>query len=171
MLACFIGYFDVTAGRRILDQNGIPNYEFPEDAARTLAAVYEYEQFRERPSKPTKYFDVNLQEARKIIEKVRTKGRRYVPEIEALRLLKSYGFPLPKYGLAKTVEEAKRIAEKIGYPVALKIASPDIIHKFDVGGVELNLKNENEVKKAYSTIMERVRASSPSAEIWGVNVE
>jgi len=171
VLACFIGYFDVTGGRKILDENGIPNYEFPEDAARTLAAVYEYERFRERPRKPARRFAVNAKEARKVIEEVRKEGRKYVPEIAALQVLDAYGFSLPKYGLAKNPEEARRVARKIGYPVVLKIASPDIIHKFDAGGVELNLKNAKELTKAYSKIMRRVKERNPKAEISGVNVE
>ena len=171
ILACFIGYFDVTGGRRILDENGIPNYEFPEDAARTLAAVYEYEKFRERPRKPVRKFAVKTERARKIIEKVKKEGRKYVPELEALHILHAYGFTLPKSSLGKNVEEAKRIARKIGYPVVLKVASPDIIHKFDAGGVELNLRNATELNKAYSRIMQRVKEGNPKAEILGVIVE
>ncbi len=171
VLACFIGYFDVTSGRRILDENGIPNYEFPEDAARTLATIYEYDRSREKLRKQVRRFDVDVKKARRIIEKARREGRRYVPEIEALQLLKLYGFPVPKYGLARSQEEAERIANSIGYPTALKIASPDIIHKFDAGGVELSLEDASDVKRAYSRIMERVKTSNPNAEIWGVNVE
>ncbi len=171
VLACFIGYFDVTGGRRILDENGIPNYEFPEDAARTLAAVYGYEKFRERPRKPARKFVVNAKKARSVIEKIRKEGRTYVPEIQALQILEAYGFSLPKYGLAKSAEEAKRVAKKIGYPVVLKIASPDIVHKFDAGGVELNLKTASELARAYSRILGRVKERYPEAEVSGVNVE
>lgn len=171
VLACFIGYFDVTVGRKILAEHGIPNYEFPEDPARTLAAIYDYERFRERPRKPVRKFDVNLIKAKSIIGKASRQGRKYVPEIEALQLLKVYGFSLPKYSLARSPQEAKQIAAKIGYPIVLKIASPDIIHKFDAVGVEINLQDEDELLEAYSRILERVRGSNPDAEIWGVNVE
>jgi len=82
-----------------------------------------------------------------------------------------YGIPVTKFGVAKTVEEAVKLAEEIGYPVVLKVVSPDVIHKFDVGGVVLNLKGPEEVRKAFNQILENVRGHMPNAKVLGVTVQ
>ena len=92
-------------------------------------------------------------------------------EVEAKELAKKYGIPVPRGGLAKNVDEALKIAEEIGYPVVLKIVSPDILHKTDVGGVKVGISSPEELKKAFEEIMENVKKNKPDAKIVGILVE
>jgi acyl-CoA synthetase (NDP forming) len=98
-------------------------------------------------------------------------GRKYLLEPEAKMLCMEYGVPVTRFKVAGTPEEAVKFAEGIGYPVVLKIVSPDIIHKFDVGGVILNLKDASEVKDAYQSIVKNVKKHKPDAKILGVLVQ
>ena len=101
----------------------------------------------------------------------RRQGRKFLLEPEAKTVCMKYGIPVTKFGVAKTVEEAVKLAEEIGYPVVLKVVSPDVIHKFDVGGVVLNLKSPEEVRKAFNQILENVRRHMPNAKVLGVTVQ
>jgi len=112
-----------------------------------------------------------LEGVRKIINRALEEGRSKLLEHEAYRILELYGLPSPKYGLATSVEEAVEIANKIGYPVVLKIVSPDIVHKSDVGGVILNLNKSEEVREAFKRIMSNVKEKAPNARITGVLVQ
>ncbi len=109
--------------------------------------------------------------AEKVIKSAIEEGRKKLLEHEAYQILEAYGLPIPKYGLAKSEKEAVKIAEDIGYPVVLKIVSPDIVHKSDVGGVILNLNSKGDVKKAYNTIIENVKRHAPNARIAGILVQ
>jgi acetyl-CoA synthetase (ADP-forming) len=106
-----------------------------------------------------------------IIAEARKEGRKYLMENEAKTICMEYGIPVTKFKLAKSEDEAIKAAEEIGFPVALKIVSPDIIHKSDVGGVMLNLKNAKDVEVAYRQIMENIRRHRSDAKIIGVTVQ
>lgn len=106
-----------------------------------------------------------------IISKVRGEGRKFLLEPEAKAICMEYGIPVTKFEVASSEDEAVKFAEEIGYPIVLKIVSPDVIHKFDVGGVILNLKSAEEVRKAYNQIIENVRKHKPNARILGVTVQ
>ncbi len=108
---------------------------------------------------------------KEIIEAARREGRRKLLEHEALSLVKAYGVPVPEFRLAKSVEEAVKAAKEIGFPLVLKVVSPDIVHKSDVGGVILNVNTEEEVVKAFNTIMTNVPKKAPGARIVGVLVQ
>jgi len=97
-------------------------------------------------------------------------GRAFIPEVETISFLHSYGLPVPNGTLATTGDEAVRIADEIGYPVVLKVVSEQVIHKSDVKGVELNISNAQEVKAAYDRIHHNVKASVPDAHITGIYV-
>ncbi|MDH7592911.1 MAG: acetate--CoA ligase family protein [Methanomicrobiales archaeon] len=97
--------------------------------------------------------------------------RRYVSGLEAYALLQSYGIPVPRHGIAKDEDEAVRIAEEIGYPVVLKVVSPQIVHKSDIGGVVLGVANPQGVRTAYKQILSAVTANASGAEITGILVE
>ena len=103
-----------------------------------------------------------------IFEEARKRGRTYLLEPEAKTVCMEYGIPVTKFRVAKNTEEAVRFAEETGYPVVLKIVSPDIIHKFDVGGVILDLKSSKEVKDAYKRMLVNVKKHKPDAKIVGV---
>jgi acyl-CoA synthetase (NDP forming) len=98
-------------------------------------------------------------------------GRSYLLEPEAKMVCMEYGIPVTRFKVALTSDEAVKFAEEIGYPVVLKIVSPDVIHKFDVGGVALNLKTLSEVKDAYEKILKNVKKHKPNAKIIGVLVQ
>ncbi len=106
-----------------------------------------------------------------IIEKAYEKGRKFLLEPEAKTVCMEYGIPVTKFKVAKDEAEAVKFAEELGYPVVLKIVSPDIIHKSDVGGVIIGLKTAADVEKAYTQILENVKKHSPKAEIVGVLVQ
>jgi acyl-CoA synthetase (NDP forming) len=106
-----------------------------------------------------------------IFEKAKKEGRLILTEYESKKLLKQVGIPVVETRLAKTQKETVLMSQKIGFPVVLKIASPDVIHKSDSGGVKLSLNNVAGVKKAYGEIMERVRELYPNAVINGITVQ
>jgi acyl-CoA synthetase (NDP forming) len=106
-----------------------------------------------------------------VFAQAKKEGRNYLLEPEAKMVCMEYGIPVPRFKVALTYDEAIKFAEGIGYPVVLKIVSPDIIHKFDIGGVALNLKNSSEVKNAYENILTNVKRHKPNAKIVGVLVQ
>jgi len=106
-----------------------------------------------------------------IFEKAKKEGRSILTEFESKKLLKQVGIPMVETKLAKTQEEAVSLSRKIGFPVALKIASPDVIHKSESGGVKLGLNNIAQVKTAYKEIMKSVNQQYPGAVIQGVSVQ
>jgi acetyl-CoA synthetase (ADP-forming) len=107
----------------------------------------------------------------KIFEEAHRQGRKFLLEPEAKAVCMEYGIPVTKFRVAKTVDEAVKFAEEIGYPVVLKIVSPDVIHKFDVGGVVLNLQSRGEVQKAFNQILESVKRHVPNVKILGITVQ
>lgn len=172
VLTSFMALEDIGPVARILEEAGIPNYRFPEAAARALAEMVRYMDWVHRPRTPIRIFDdVDREAAQAIIAKARQEGRTFLPEPEAHAVLRAYGFPTIPGRLAVTEDDAVQAAEEIGYPVVLKVVSPQIIHKFDVGGVELNLQNEADVRRAFQGIHARVQAAMPKADIWGVYVQ
>ena len=112
-----------------------------------------------------------MKKVSEIFEKARNEKRKYLLESEAKTVCVEYGIPVTKFMIAKTEDEAVKSADKLGYPVVLKIVSPDVIHKFDVGGVILNLKSSLEVRKAYSQILSNVRKHKAKAKITGILVQ
>ncbi|MCX8184679.1 MAG: acetate--CoA ligase family protein [Sulfolobales archaeon] len=112
-----------------------------------------------------------MREAREIVEKAKLEGRRKLLEHESMRLCELYGLPVAKYGLATSEKEAVAIAREIGFPVVLKVVSPDISHKTDVGGVVLGINSVGEVSDAYKTIVANVAARAPGSRISGILVQ
>lgn len=108
---------------------------------------------------------------RELIKNVLNEGRSRLYDHEAFKLLELSGFPVPKSGLAKGVDDAVGIAESIGYPVVLKIVSPQVIHKSDVGGVLLNINSPSEVKEGFNKIIGNINKHIPNAEVYGVLVQ
>ena len=107
----------------------------------------------------------------KIFEHARIEGRKFLLEFEAKTVCKDYGIPVTKLKIAKTAEQAGKYSKEIGYPTVFKIISPDVIHKFDVGGVILNINNKKEAKNAFNQIIENVKKHNRNAKIYGVLVQ
>ncbi len=171
VLACFMGEARIEAGIEILWQYSVPNYPFPERVAGALAAMSAYRRERERPIFEVQPCDVCIPRVRELFDRVRADGRVSIGDAEAWAVLESYGFTVPRSRLAKTPEKAIEIAEEIGYPVVLKVASPDILHKTDVGGVKLGLRSPDDVRDAFDLIVYRAGRYVPDARIWGCQVQ
>jgi acyl-CoA synthetase (NDP forming) len=112
-----------------------------------------------------------MSQVSEIFVQARNEKRKFLLETEAKNVCAQYGIPVTKFLVAKTAEEAVRFAEKIGYPLVMKIVSPDVVHKFDVGGVMINLKTPKEIESAYKKILASVKKHNPKARIVGVTVQ
>jgi acyl-CoA synthetase (NDP forming) len=112
-----------------------------------------------------------MKAASQILSKVVKEGRKYLLETEAKTVCMEYGIPITKFKLAKNEAETVKFAEEIGYPIVLKIVSPDIIHKSDAGGVVVDLKTAKDVRNAYKQILENIKRHKADAEIVGVLVQ
>lgn len=172
LLASFMGIVDVSVGVRLLEMAGIPHYRFPEAAVRALSKMHFYQdKWLSRPRTHVKTYPVQTDLVKKIFAEVRAQGRAYLPEVEALKVFGAYGFPILRSHLAKTEEDAIRIAKEIGFPVALKVASPKIVHKLDAGGVTLHLKDENALIAAYRKMVATVQLIVSKEDLWGIEVQ
>ena len=171
ILGVFMGEERAKAGEDVLISYNVPNYKFPEQAARAFAAMRDYIAARDRPEPEYVHFDVDKATVRKVFDQVLAEGRVSVGEAEAREVARAYGLRLPQSELAVSADEAVRIANKIGYPVVLKIASPDILHKTDVGGVKVGLQNAADVRDAFDLIIYRATRYVPDARIWGCLVQ
>ena len=168
ILASLLGLGDVTPAVGVLESNGVPNYSFPESAVRALAAMSEYKQWIDRPRTQVKHFDVDLVQARKIIAQAKQAGLTNLSQTDAMGVLNAYGLPAIKTEFARTRQQAIDLAKKIGLPVAMKIVSPDVVHKTDIGAVKLDLNSEQDVGEAFDEILKNVKANAPNARIDGV---
>jgi len=171
IFASFIGGKLVDKGRDILQDNKIPNYRFPERAISSFNVMVKYKNALDLPKESAGEFRVDKAKVKKILDDAAKSGQKEIPEYTARDIIESYGFRLPKSILAKSAAEAKAAADKAGYPVVMKIASPDILHKSDVGGVKVGLKNAAEVEAAFDEIIKRSKAAVPNANILGVLVQ
>ena len=168
ILTSILGLTDITPAVEVLESNNIPHYTFPESAVRALAAMYEYQRWVERPRTQIKHFDVDVGKAQEIILNAKRAGLTNLPQDEALRILSTYGIPVIKTETALSKTEAVEAATRIGYPVAMKIVSPDVVHKIDVGGVKLDLNSDQDVSEAFDEILKNVNSRVPGARIEGV---
>jgi len=174
LLAIFIGGEKVEKATKMLIENNIPVYEMPERAVVAMLGLTSYREFREYVTKVAehmKIFDVDKERVLEIIEEARKQGRKVLLEHEAKEVVKSYGISVAPTKLAINEDEAIEIARRFGYPVVLKIASPDITHKSDVGGVIMNLKSDEEVAEAFRTIISNVRRYATTASVYGIVVQ
>ena len=171
ILAVFMGGGAVEAASNYLRENSIPCFDFPEKVIKTAAALFEYSSFLKEPEyPPVRFEDVDPRRVEEIFDSVRRDSRVVLLPHEAAGVVEAYGIRAPRSRVARTVEEAVRCAEGLGYPVVLKIVSPDILHKTDIGGVALNLRSADEVRSAFDGIMSRVTRFMARARIYGVMV-
>ena len=155
-----------------LVEHGIPAFFAPDVAVNAMAALREYAVLQEnKKSDGAKTDEKALKLALEVIAGARAAGRDSLTEIEAKKVFEAYGMPTTKIGLAKTEEEAVKLATQIGYPIVMKIVSPDILHKSDAGGVKVNLKDEAGVREAYNTILKNAKAYKADADVHGVAVQ
>jgi acetyltransferase len=166
-----MGGEDVMPGRDELVAHRLPDYPSPERAVAALRAMTRYAEWRTRPARIIARFPVNRRRVERIISRHIRVGRIQVGEPQAKAIFRAYDFNILPGALAATADQAVETAETIGYPVAMKIVSQDILHKSDVGGVRLNLMSPDIVRDAFDLMMLRIRQHSPGARIEGVYVE
>jgi len=170
-LACFLGAGKVAEAIRILRAGGVPHYDSPESAVTTLKVMHDYVRWRSRPKRVVKLFPVNRRKVEQIVDRHLRRGAREIGEMHAKEILEAYGFVTPAGSIATTADQAANIAAQLGYPVVLKVWSPDILHKSDVGGVKVGLTGEQQVRDAFDLMMYRIPKKVPEADILGVLVQ
>jgi len=171
VLAALMGLAEGAENKQILSEGGIPHFMYAEPAIKTLEAMNRFGDWLERPKDRPKHFPVDQEKVKTVFYNVRKAGRINLLEEEGYEVLAAYGFPTPKNTLVTSEEQCIRAANEIGYPVVLKIASPDIIHKSDAGGVKVGLNNNDEVQRAFRSIIENARKYRTDAKIQGILVQ
>lgn len=171
LLTAFMGGKEIATAKEFLMEAGIPNYPAPTRAVAAFKAMADYALWRCRPPRVVTRFPVNRRRVDRVVQRQVRSGIQQVSEVEAKEILRAYDFNVLDGFLARSAEEAVEAAERMGFPVVLKISSPDIIHKSDFGGVRVNLANGEQVRDAYDLMMLRVQRRAPSAQIRGAFVE
>ena len=175
VIATWMGAEDVEEGRRIFVENSIPTYNTPEEAVRTYVNMCRYkrhlDQLYETPEALPAQKAPSKDHLKELLKTALEEGRTLLNEEESKDFLMTYGIPVTTAKVAKNPEAAVSIAEKVGYPVVIKVVSPDISHKSDVGGVVMGIDSGTALKEAYEKLMQRVKKSAPEAAITGVAVE
>ena len=171
MLACFMGAMKIADALRVLREGRIPQYDSPESAARTIKVIADYVVWRNKPPRVIKRFRVEQGAAAQVIDEYLRASNREIGEADAKRVMEAYGFTTPKAAMAATADEAIRAAQRIGFPVVMKIVSPEILHKSDVGGVKLGLGTAEQVAEAFTTMMREIPKKKPGAKLVGVSIQ
>lgn len=170
ILPSFIGGTEMNAGVEVLKSYKLYNYMDPSRAAYTMRMMVKYNNIRNRVYEKPRHFDVDKDAVKRIINESRSNGI-FVLGLEALPVLEAYGIPTLKYRVVDSAEKAKETAKEFGYPVVMKIVSPQIIHKSDVGGVRVGLDSDEAVENAYNKMMRDVKAAVPHCKITGVLIQ
>lgn len=168
MLNCLMGVRQGAPWIERIKAAGLPVYSYPESIALTLAAMERWRQWRLRPESHVPQFEVDLKEATRLLGQAQ--GQALVGK-EAMKLLECFGIPTIPTGYAASAQEAVAKARSCGFPVAVKLVSPDAIHKSEVGGVRLDLRTDAEVREAYAQIEASLHQSRPDARFAGVCVQ
>ncbi|MFW9912810.1 MAG: acetate--CoA ligase family protein, partial [Candidatus Thorarchaeota archaeon] len=172
LLAVFMGGNSMIYPRIVLNEGGIPVFDFPERAVNAIAELYRYTVLRDslKDEAPPR-FEVDKKRVKEIIRSVRDDRRRVMLGSEAHEIAEAYGIRVARTKLATSAKEAKVIAGDIGFPVVMKIASPDIVHKSDIGGLMIGMKSEEEVENAFLQILDNVKTHVPRAVVYGIDVQ
>jgi len=172
VIAVLMGRDGLPQGRAELYDAKIPAYIFPESAARAIATLNRQVEWASRPApQRVPLTDVDAGCAKAIVANAAAHGREQLTQTEALALLKAYRIPIAEACLATTIDHAVAAAATAGYPVVLKVVSPDIIHKTDVKGVRVGIASEAELRRAYHEMLTGVATAAPTARIDGVMVQ
>ena len=157
LAACFMGEAKVAGARDILRQAHVPCYDYPEPAVEALYALHRHAEWKKRPPPVQICYMSNKYMAQDVLASAKAKGYTELVEFMAQDVLKAYGLPVPRTVLARTSDEAAVAAKAMGYPVVLKIASPQISHKSDMGGVVVGIEGEEALRRAFLTVTNRAR--------------
>jgi acetyltransferase len=171
----WMGGGDVEAGRTLFNASGIPTYETPERAVTAFVSMVSYQRnlelLQQVPPKLPRALAFDRATVERMVSEALQRGERFLPEFESKALLAAYGIPVNRGEVARSPEEAVHLAAKIGYPLAMKIYSPDVVHKSDVDGIRLNLSHAGDVRMAFESIMASVRTHNPGARLPGVTLQ
>jgi acetyltransferase len=174
VFACWLGGGGLDEARRVFEGAGIPTYVTPEQAVTGFMQTVNYRRNQEalmQTPRSLPEFLPDTRTARDAIDAVLAQGRELMSEPEAKRLLAAYGIPVVRTALARSINDAVRLAEEIGFPVALKVVSPQVTHKSDVGGVALNLSDASQVRAAAASMAARLNERVPDATLEGFSVQ
>ncbi|MEM2673614.1 MAG: acetate--CoA ligase, partial [Candidatus Bathyarchaeia archaeon] len=172
IIASFMGLEDSSLAIRTLKKGRVPNYAFPESAVFALKSMYEYNLILNSPTEGIiQRIEIDEKRIQKIINGARAEKRLNLTIDEAIKIAEAAGIPMPRALVSRSKEEAGEVADAIGYPVVMKIVSPDILHKTDIGGVILGVKSRSEVEENYELLVRRVRSAMPDAKITGILIQ
>jgi len=169
--ASFMGRAGVAPAIPVFTEGDIPQFDFPERAVATLAAMLSHSRRLQTPRTTAPGIDGDRALVQAAIDHARAAGRTFITEESASKIASAYGIAVPPGGIAKDLTAARVLAAEVGYPVVMKIASPDILHKSDIGGIRVNIQDEVELAEAYEGILARVRERMEEAHIWGVSIQ
>jgi acetyltransferase len=175
VFTCWLGGTDMEKGRDIFNRAEIPTFDSPERAVRAFMDLYRYscniEMLQQIPSRLPKRLEFDRPKAYNLIRKGLDTKNQFLTELETKALLSTYGIPVCPTQAAASVEEAMQKSKAMGFPVVMKINSRDITHKSDAKGVVLDLKNEQDVREAFKTVMKNALAYNSQARIEGVSIQ
>ncbi|MEF8847720.1 MAG: bifunctional acetate--CoA ligase family protein/GNAT family N-acetyltransferase [Candidatus Thermoplasmatota archaeon] len=176
MMTSFVGEESVQYARQLLNRNDVPTYPTPEEGVKSYMHLYHYARnlellFETPAERNIKATDKDRKKVKEIINNAFDEGRTTLNEDESKEIIERYGIKSTKPKVAEDEDKAVSRAEKIGYPVVMKIYSPDITHKSDSGGVKLNLHCEKDVRDAYKDMMKKIKKNVPDADIKGVTMQ
>ena len=171
VVVSFVGGERSDKAMQWLVENGIPAYGAPDVAVNAMGALREYAKMKAMTSEGPASCNGDKAAALKVIAAARADGRGSLTEIEAKQVFKAYGLPVTQTTLAKSEDEAIKFAKQTGFPVVMKIVSPDILHKSDAGGVKVNIKDEADAREAFKTIMTNAKSYKADAHIHGIAIQ
>jgi acetyl coenzyme A synthetase (ADP forming)-like protein len=171
VLSVLMGRQGLREGKAALRRAGVPAYIFPESAARALGALRRHREWQARPETQVRQLPTDRDRAAALLRRPQRAGRHKLSELEVLEVLEAYGIPTAAARLATDAETAARAATEIGYPVVVKIVSPQIVHKTEVGGVRTDIGSAIEVKEACVEMLDGVARHAPQATIEGILVQ
>ncbi|MTI84560.1 MAG: CoA-binding protein [Firmicutes bacterium] len=173
VFAAYMGGETLKEGSKVLEQEGVPSFIFPEPAIHALAGMSRYAELQQRfeDEKYESKQETDIKGVKQIFNSVRDDGRLVLLGNETAQVAKAFGIPAAPVELAESPDEAAKLADEMGYPVVLKVASPKILHKTDVGGVKINLNGPNEVRKGFVEINENIQRYLPDVVIHGIEVQ
>jgi len=171
VFANFMGARDYHQELVSLRENGIPNYPSPERAVDGFRAMHHYRLWVQRKREIPTTSNYDRHSVQVVLQGMKRLGVKAASGLEAMRVLEAYGFRSPQAGVAKNAEEAERLADEIGYPLVMKIVSPDIIHKTEFGGVKVGLDTPEAVRDSYGEITGNIKRLKPEARITGIMVQ
>ncbi|MHB1335100.1 MAG: acetate--CoA ligase alpha subunit [Candidatus Humimicrobiaceae bacterium] len=171
ILACFMGGKAVKEGIDYLIEHRIPNFDIPEGAVSATRVMMNYYEWLVKKEEKGKTFEADKKAVKEIFDSIREKKRFELGENESRKVLEAYKIRVPQAITARNIAEAKAFTKKVGYPVVLKIDSPDILHKTDVGGIKVGIRNDLELETGFNDIISSVKDKKPEANIRGISIQ